>query len=36
MAVLATANAVLSWYDHDQSGKIELHEAPLNRDLNPA
>ncbi len=31
----ATANAILKWYDHDQSGKIELHEfAVLARDAS--
>ena len=31
----ATANAVLAWYDHDESGKIELHEfAVMARDAS--
>jgi len=31
----ATANAILKWYDHDASGKIELHEfAVLARDAS--
>jgi len=31
----ATANAILKWYDHDESGRIELHEfAVLVRDAS--